>query len=234
MSEGQTSFALPPTFIIWSPSVQHLMTPFSGKVAGSPRCTELSNTVPSVSLPVECTLTVSAAVGAPPPRRPRGPKSIPVVSFASAVGSFFCSQFTVHRSAGRPSGGRREGCEAGAQPRVAGRPARRSALVLERHLHLGAIGAHLALLELHVELGDFGDAEIAQRLRGALDSGLGCLFPGVGAGADQLDDLVHALRHGWLLSGLLGGGALRGGGFHSASSPPRTARPRLCPRRCTW
>ena len=34
MSDGQTSFALPPTFIMATPSVQHLMTWFSGKVAG--------------------------------------------------------------------------------------------------------------------------------------------------------------------------------------------------------
>src|SRR5713101_6445544 len=35
MSDGQTSFALPPTFISWRPSVQHLITPFSGKVAAA-------------------------------------------------------------------------------------------------------------------------------------------------------------------------------------------------------
>ena len=31
---GQTSRLLPPTFMSWTPSVQHLMTPFSGNVAG--------------------------------------------------------------------------------------------------------------------------------------------------------------------------------------------------------
>lgn len=40
-----------PTFIFCTPSVQHLITPFSGKVAGWPRSTELSNTVPSRSVP---------------------------------------------------------------------------------------------------------------------------------------------------------------------------------------
>src|SRR5262249_53464321 len=52
VAEGQTSFALPPAFICWRPSVQHFTTPFSGNVAGWPRCTELSKTVPSVSFPV--------------------------------------------------------------------------------------------------------------------------------------------------------------------------------------
>jgi hypothetical protein len=43
---GQVSFALPPTFIFCSPSVQHGITRFSGKVAGRPRSTELSKTFP--------------------------------------------------------------------------------------------------------------------------------------------------------------------------------------------
>src|SRR5262249_11397125 len=51
-SAGQMSFALPPGFIWATPSVQHLITWFSGKVAGCPRSTELSKTVPSMSLPV--------------------------------------------------------------------------------------------------------------------------------------------------------------------------------------
>src|SRR5262249_35856491 len=50
--EGHTSFAVPPTFISCSPSVHHGITPLSAKVAGSLRSTELSKTVPSVSLPV--------------------------------------------------------------------------------------------------------------------------------------------------------------------------------------
>src|SRR5919197_1346574 len=147
------------------------------------------------------------------------------------------SSLTVHRTPllRRPSGGGVEERVAARGRRDGGRaPPRSFALVLERHLHLGAIGEHLAALELHVELRHLGDAEIAQRLRGALDRGPGRLLPRVRAGADQLDDLVHALRHGWLLSGLLGGGALRGGRLHSPSSPPRTARPHPCRRRCTW
>ena len=41
-----------PTFIDCTASVQHGMTSLSGKLAGSPRCSELSNTVPSISVPV--------------------------------------------------------------------------------------------------------------------------------------------------------------------------------------
>src|SRR5262249_33451269 len=50
-SDGHTSLLLPPTFICCRPSVQQGMTPLSGNVAGWPRSTELSNTVPSVSVP---------------------------------------------------------------------------------------------------------------------------------------------------------------------------------------
>jgi hypothetical protein len=32
-------------------------------------------------------------------------------------------------------------------------------LELERHLHLGPVGVDLSVLDLHVELGDFGDAQ---------------------------------------------------------------------------
>ena len=52
MSDGQISFAFPPTFIICTPSVQHGITPLSGNVTGSPRSTELSKVSPLVSLPV--------------------------------------------------------------------------------------------------------------------------------------------------------------------------------------
>ena len=42
---------LSPTFMSCTPSVQPAMTPFKGKLIGSPRCTELSNTVPFSSVP---------------------------------------------------------------------------------------------------------------------------------------------------------------------------------------
>src|SRR5256712_14139755 len=65
-SVGQTSRLLPPTLTSWRASVQHLITPFSGTVADSPRCIELSKTVPSVSRPSYLTVTVSVALGDAP------------------------------------------------------------------------------------------------------------------------------------------------------------------------
>ncbi len=50
-SDGHTMRALPPTFIVCTASVQQGITPFSGKVAGSPRLMELSNTLPFTSVP---------------------------------------------------------------------------------------------------------------------------------------------------------------------------------------
>jgi hypothetical protein len=35
--------------------------------------------------------------------------------------------------------------------------------VLEGDLHLGAIGDHLAVIDLHVEVGHFGNSQVAQR-----------------------------------------------------------------------
>src|SRR5438094_5492244 len=65
-SAGQTSRLLPPTLTSWRASVQHLITPFSGTVADSPRCMELSKTVPSVSRPSYLPVTVSVALGVAP------------------------------------------------------------------------------------------------------------------------------------------------------------------------
>ena len=48
---GQVSCALPPVFTFCMPSVQHGMTRFSAKLAGWPRLCELSNSVPSSSVP---------------------------------------------------------------------------------------------------------------------------------------------------------------------------------------
>jgi len=50
--DGQISLAFPPTFIFCNPSVQQGITRLSWKVAGSPRSTELSKTVPSFNVPV--------------------------------------------------------------------------------------------------------------------------------------------------------------------------------------
>src|SRR5439155_12722856 len=104
---------------------------------------------------------------------------------SSATDSPYTNPLAAHPAAGSE----------GADRCVAARRSRSLTLVLEGHLHLGAVGEHLAIFELHVELGHLGDAEVAQRPRGALDRGPGSLLPGFGAGSDQLDDLVDALRH---------------------------------------
>src|SRR5512136_1206366 len=73
-------------------------------------------------------------------------------------------------------------------------------LILERDLDLDPVGAHFAVFDLHIELGDLGDAEVAQGFRRSLDGGCGGLFPRLGAGSDQLDDFIDALGHVALLS----------------------------------
>ena len=62
-SEGQVSLAFSPTFIFCRPSVQHLMTPASGNVAGSPSGIELAMTSPSGVHPVKVIVTLSCAPG---------------------------------------------------------------------------------------------------------------------------------------------------------------------------
>src|SRR5207244_6585647 len=46
---GTKNLYFDPTFISCSPSVQPLITPLRGKLAGSPRLYELSNSVPLIS-----------------------------------------------------------------------------------------------------------------------------------------------------------------------------------------
>src|SRR5258708_35116169 len=71
-----------------------------------------------------------------------------------------------------------------------------SAFEFERDVELGAVGFDLALgIQLQIELDDFGDAKIAERFSGSADGRRGRLFPGILAGADQLNDLVDALSH---------------------------------------
>src|SRR5207302_1170295 len=57
------------------------------------------------------------------------------------------------------------------------------------------VGSDLAV-DLHVQRLDLRDAQVAQGLGGAIDGGAGGLLPRLGAGADDLDDLVDALGHG--------------------------------------
>src|SRR5215207_10513107 len=73
-----------------------------------------------------------------------------------------------------------------------------AAFVLEGELQLGAVGRDLALLDDQVLLEDLGDAQVAQRFGGAIDRRLCRQLPGLAAGADELDHLVDAVRHGYL------------------------------------
>src|SRR5438552_14036667 len=71
----------------------------------------------------------------------------------------------------------------------------RITFVLERNLDLRSIALDLTVFQLHVELRDLGDTQVAQLLRRLPDRSGGRLLPGLGAGADQLDDFVDALWH---------------------------------------
>src|ERR1041385_7134358 len=75
------------------------------------------------------------------------------------------------------------------------------AFVLERNLDLRPIALDLTVSQLHVELGNLGDTQVAQFLRRLFDRSGGRLLPGLGAGTDQLDDFVDALWHVDLLVG---------------------------------
>src|SRR5215207_11670283 len=107
----------------------------------------------------------------------------------------------LHRSNGLRKGradGRRCGCRRrhdGAAPRFPRLWLRSVAafLVFERHLQLGAEQLDLAVLELHVLRRDLGDAQVAERLRRALDRGPRRLLPRLTARADKLDDFVDAV-----------------------------------------
>src|SRR6266542_4492410 len=68
-------------------------------------------------------------------------------------------------------------------------------LVLEGDLHPGAVGAHGAVLDRHVELHDLGHAQVTQGLRSALDGVGRRLLPGLRAGSHDLADRVDAVRH---------------------------------------
>jgi hypothetical protein len=71
-----------------------------------------------------------------------------------------------------------------------------SALELERHVELGPIGFNFSLfVQLHIELDDLRNAQIAQGLCGSLHCVGGGIFPGFVAGPDQFYDLVDAIRH---------------------------------------
>ena len=64
------------------------------------------------------------------------------------------------------------------------RPSSVLALVLERELDLGSVGGDRTIVDHHVELGDLGDAHVAQGLRRFGNCCRGCFLPALGAGPD--------------------------------------------------
>src|SRR3954451_23627151 len=119
----------------------------------------------------------------------------PCTNAGAAMGVVYClttSSFFIGRSlliphAPAPFRSRR--------PAVTVQPLSLLLFKFERHLDLGPVGVDLAVGDLHVEFDDFGDAKVSQTLRSAFDSGARGFFPGIGAGADQFNDLVNTLRH---------------------------------------
>src|SRR5665811_716715 len=68
-------------------------------------------------------------------------------------------------------------------------------MVLERQPYAGAVGRHLAVLDLHVLLHDLGHAQVFDRAGCGFHGHLGSCFPGFGARTHQFDDLVDTVRH---------------------------------------
>jgi len=73
----------------------------------------------------------------------------------------------------------------------------RSVGEFERDLQFRPIGLYRAILDHEVLLDDLGDPKITQGFRRALDRAGGGLVPGIRVRADQLDDLVNAVSHGF-------------------------------------
>jgi hypothetical protein len=70
-----------------------------------------------------------------------------------------------------------------------GRP---SGVVLERQGNPSAVGDDFAVFNLHVELADLSDAQIAQLLGRCLDGAFRCILPRYWARADDFRDTVDA------------------------------------------
>src|SRR5262245_35208476 len=68
-----------------------------------------------------------------------------------------------------------------------------SGTVLERQRQARAELRHLAALDLDVELGDFRDAQVAQRFRRGLHRASRRILPGRAAGADDIGDAVDRI-----------------------------------------
>jgi hypothetical protein len=65
-------------------------------------------------------------------------------------------------------------------------------LILEGQGHSGAVSDDFAVFDFHVELADFGNAQVAQRPGGGLHRALRRVLPGYFAAADYLDYLVNS------------------------------------------
>ena len=95
------------------------------------------------------------------------------------------------------------------------------AFVLEGDLDLRAVGEDFAVLQLHIQLEDFRNTEVAQGLGCPLDRGRRGPLPRLGARPDELDDFVDAFCHGVLLSP---GRAVRPAGHYGGGQPERSGR----------
>src|ERR1700704_4333503 len=67
-----------------------------------------------------------------------------------------------------------------------------SGFVLERQGHARSVGDDLAAVDFHVQLADFGDAQITQRLGRGLNSISRRFLPRRGARANDLRDTIDA------------------------------------------
>src|SRR5258705_9181678 len=79
-------------------------------------------------------------------------------------------------------------------PAVAPLPQRAasSGFVLERQRHAGSVFNDLAVIDPHVELADFGDPQITQRVRSNFHSIFRRILPRVWAGTDDFRNAVNA------------------------------------------
>jgi hypothetical protein len=76
------------------------------------------------------------------------------------------------------------------------------AFIFEGEFDFRAIGIDFAVADNNVLFHDFGYAQLAQMFSGLLDRILGSIFPTLGAGAYELDNVVRALRMDNLMGAL--------------------------------
>src|SRR6478672_9985336 len=90
--------------------------------------------------------------------------------------------------------------------------------VFEGNFDLGAVELNLAVTENHVLRHDFRYAQLAKMLSGLLYHVLGGVFPALGAGADEFDNVINALGINNLVITL-------GHGEHSRATCPSGTKP---------